>query len=143
MAKSDLDIKLRSAGAAGWATILDGQGKLQHGLENRRVVGWELAVGLWRGALIIPPAAKNNICGQQFAVINVTPTYDTNRPSARPRRGRPALEPTETITVRLPVSVMDIIRRRAEKAHMVPSVYLAERVIHHEVVRKHYRSKRK
>ncbi len=75
--------------------------------------------------------------------MNVTPIYDSNRPSARPRRGRPALVPTEVITVRLEVSVMDVIRRRAKKANMGPSIYLAERVIHHEVVRKHYRSKRK
>ena len=73
--------------------------------------------------------------------MNVTPTYDSNRPSARPRRGRPVLVPTETITVRLPVSVMDIVRRRAKKAHMPESVYLAERVIYHEVVRKHYKRK--
>ena len=73
--------------------------------------------------------------------MNVTPTYDANRPYARPRRGRPALEPTERITVRLPVSVMDVVRRRAKKAHMPDSVYLAERVIYHEVVRKHYRLK--
>ncbi len=75
-------------------------------------------------------------------MMNVTPTYDANKPTARPRRGRPALEPTERITVRLSVKTMDIIRRRATKAHMPPSVYLSERVIHHEVVRKHYLTKR-
>ncbi len=76
-------------------------------------------------------------------MMNVTSTYDSNRPSARPKRGRPALEPTERLSVRLPVSVMDVIRRRAKKANMAPSVYLAERVIHHEVVRNHNRRKRR
>ena len=75
--------------------------------------------------------------------MQITPRYAFNRPSARPRRGRPALEPTERITVRLPVSTLEIIRRRAEKANMPASVYLAERVIYHEVVRKHYVSKAK
>lgn len=51
--------------------------------------------------------------------------------------GRPALEPTETITLRLPKSTMDIIRRRAEGAHMSPGIWLAQRIIPNEVVRKH------
>ena len=57
------------------------------------------------------------------------------------KRGRPALEPTERISLRLPVSTLEIINRRAKKANMPPSVYLAERVIHHEVVRRHYLTK--
>lgn len=58
------------------------------------------------------------------------------------KRGRPKLEPTDRITIRLPVKVLDIINRRAEKAHMRPSVWLAERCIQHEVVRSHHRRRR-
>lgn len=55
--------------------------------------------------------------------------------------GRPKLAPTELITIRLPITTLEIIQRRSAKAHMPPSVYLAERVIHHEVVWKHYLTK--
>ena len=36
--------------------------------------------------------------------------------------GRPALVPTETITLRIPTPVMDIIRRRAEESGMSPGI---------------------
>ena len=67
--------------------------------------------------------------------------YDADRPASTSKRGRPTLEPTERISLRLPVKVLEIIARRAEKAHMGVSVYLAERVIYHEVVRRHYLTK--
>ena len=86
----------------------------------------------------------HNKCVQQSPVMDVTNSEAVSRPTDPAKRGRPALEPTETITVRLPVSTLDIIKRRAEKAHMAPSVYLAERVIFHEVVRSHHpKTKRK
>ena len=63
-----------------------------------------------------------------------------SRPTDSPKRGRPALEPTRIFPVRLPVSTIEIINRRAGKASMGPSVWLA-RVIRHEVVRRHYSTK--
>lgn len=78
------------------------------------------------------------------AWFDVTDKETDSRPTDLPKRGRPALEPTDTITVRLPVSTLDIIKRRAAKANMGPSIWLAERVIHHEVVRSHHpKAKRK
>lgn len=51
--------------------------------------------------------------------------------------GRPRLTPTETITLRIPTPVMDIIRRRAADSQMTPTIWWYERVIRNEVVRKH------
>ena len=76
-----------------------------------------------------------------MTVNDVADINDVSSPTDPGKRGRPALEPTQRITLRLPVSTMEILNRRAAKAHMVPSVYLAERVIHHEVVRRHYLTK--
>lgn len=59
-------------------------------------------------------------------------------PAPARKRGRPRLEPTAVISVRLPLRVLAIIQRRAAKANMSPGVYLAQRVIHNEVVRKHW-----
>jgi len=53
------------------------------------------------------------------------------------KRGRPCLTPTETITLRIPTPVMDIIRRRAGSVGMSPGIWLVERVIRNEVVRRH------
>ena len=51
--------------------------------------------------------------------------------------GRPALVPTETITLRISTPVMNIIRRRAKDSGMSPGIWLVERVIRNEVVRTH------
>ena len=53
------------------------------------------------------------------------------------KTGRPKGDSTELITLRLPVTTMEIIKRRAEAANMEPSVWLRERVIYHEVLRSH------
>ena len=63
-----------------------------------------------------------------------------SRPTDPGKRGRPALEPTDTITVRLPVTVLEVINRRAGKANMGPTIWLA-REIHNEVVRRHHKTK--
>ncbi len=53
-------------------------------------------------------------------------------------RGRPRLDPTVLFSIRLPITVITIIERRADKAHMGVSPWLA-RVIHHEAVRSHHK----
>ena len=60
-----------------------------------------------------------------------------------PHQGRPALEPTDVVRLRLPKRIIAIIQRRAAKMNKSISVYLADQVIHHEVVRKHYLTKRR
>jgi len=58
------------------------------------------------------------------------------------KRGRPKLAPTVTITIRIPEEVMEIIQRRSAAAHMSPGIWLADRVIQNEVVRRHRKVKR-
>lgn len=57
------------------------------------------------------------------------------------RVGRPCQEPTEVVSIRLPVKTIELIQRRAGKARMPISVYLANRVIYHEVIRSHHGKK--
>jgi len=57
--------------------------------------------------------------------------------SVHNKGSRPKLTPTETITLRIPTPVMDVIRRRAAYSNMTPTIWLYERVIRNEVVRQH------
>jgi hypothetical protein len=43
--------------------------------------------------------------------------------------GRPKREPTTTLTLRLPMRIMEVIKIRARLAHMSPGVWLVERII--------------
>lgn len=52
------------------------------------------------------------------------------------RWGRPARPPTKTLGVRLPLTTVTVIKRRAGKAGIPVSEYLI-RVIDHEVLRNH------
>ena len=80
--------------------------------------------------MVTTPDAPQAVNGQHSELLSAT----------KIGRGRPRAEPTERITVRLPVKVLDVVRRRAEKASMEPSVWLA-RVIHHEAFRSHHKRK--
>ena len=78
-------------------------------------------------------AVSGNSCPHQLKRDRVVLE---NFVAPRLKRGRPALEPTERITVRLPLTTLEVVHRRARKAGMAPSAWLA-RIIHHEAVRNH------
>ena len=61
----------------------------------------------------------------------------TSIPETKRGRGQPRREATGVLLIRLPLTMIAVIERRAKKAHMAPSVYLAERVIWDAVMRDH------
>lgn len=55
--------------------------------------------------------------------------------------GRPRQAPTTVVPIRLRNSVLEIIKRRADKEGISVGLFIVDRIIRNEVVRKHRRLK--
>ena len=70
----------------------------------------------------------DNSCPQQISTMPTIGLASAGPSLSTPHQGRPALEPTDVVRLRLPKRIIAIIQRRAAKMNKSISVYLADQL---------------